>query len=86
MIPIQDVLHRIQWDAEFGRGEFEIGYLDRVAHRICRVRWAQVRLEPGENFALEVTQDDGSRHMVPLHRVRAVWRHGELLWHRALTG
>lgn len=85
MIPIQDLLHRIQWDPEFGRAEFEIGYLDRLAHCISRIPWRQVRLEPGEHFALEVTEDDGSRHMVPLHRVREVWRDGVLIWQRAPT-
>jgi hypothetical protein len=34
VIPIQDVLHRLQWDAEFARGGFEIGYFDRVQGRI----------------------------------------------------
>jgi uncharacterized protein (UPF0248 family) len=82
VMPIQDLLHRIQWDPEFGRGEFRIGYLDRVAHRIVHVSWPQVRLEPGEHFALEVIEDDGSLHMVPLHRVREVWRDGELIWQR----
>lgn len=86
MIPIQDLLHRIQWDPEFGRGEFEIGYLDRLAHRISRVPWRQVRLETGEHFALEVIEADGSRHMVPLHRVREVWRDGELIWQRTPAG
>jgi len=82
MIPIQELLHRIQWDPEFGRADFEIGYLDRVAHRISRVPWAQVSLVPGNQFALEVIEDDGSRHMVPLHRVREVWRDGCLIWQR----
>jgi uncharacterized protein (UPF0248 family) len=29
MQPLQDLLHRIQWDPEFGRGTFAIGYEDR---------------------------------------------------------
>jgi hypothetical protein len=31
VIPIQDLLHRIRWDAEFGKAQFVIGYYDRVA-------------------------------------------------------
>lgn len=82
MIPIQDLLHRIQWDPAFGRGAIEIGYLDRVEHCIVRVPWSQVRLQPGEHFALEVVGSDGHPHMVPLHRVREVWRDGALIWQR----
>lgn len=82
MMPIQDLLHRIQWDPAFGQGAFEIGYLDRLAHRIVRVPWRQVRFQPGEHFALEVAGDDGHAHMVPLHRVRQVWRDGALIWQR----
>lgn len=82
MTPIQDLLHRIQWDPAFGRGEFELGYLDRLAHRIVRVPWQRVRLASGEHFALDVREEDGSQHMVPLHRVREVWRDGVLIWQR----
>lgn len=82
MMPIQDLLHRIQWDPAFGQGAFELGYLDRPAQRIVRVPWRQVRFPAGEHFALEVIGDDGCTHMVPLHRVRTVWRDGELIWQR----
>jgi len=37
MIPIQDVLHRIQWDAAWRGRRFEVGFLDRVAGTIMRV-------------------------------------------------
>ena len=30
MIPIQELLSRIRWDESFGKGDFEIGYYDRV--------------------------------------------------------
>jgi hypothetical protein len=33
MQPLQDLLHRIKWDLEFGRGEFALGYYDRVVHQ-----------------------------------------------------
>jgi uncharacterized protein (UPF0248 family) len=83
MIPIQDLLHRIQWDPEFGRAEFEIGYFDRVAGRIVHVPFRHVRFEKGEHFAFEAIEEDGSVHAVPLHRVREVRRNGALIWQRA---
>lgn len=82
MMPIQDLLHRIQWDAEFGHAEFMIGYLDRLARAVVRVPWRRVRFAPGEHFAFDVQEEDGSAHMVPLHRVREVWRDGQLIWRR----
>ena len=82
MIPIQDLLHRIQWDAEFARGDFVLGYYDRVGDCTVRVPFQRVHFEKGEHFMFEAVEEDGSVHSVPLHRVREVWRNGELIWHR----
>jgi uncharacterized protein (UPF0248 family) len=84
MIPIQDLLHRIQWDPEFAKGEFVIGYYDRVAHRIVRVPFWRVHLEKGEHFSFEAVEEDGTVHTVPFHRVREVWCNGELIWQRTV--
>jgi uncharacterized protein (UPF0248 family) len=83
MIPIQDLLHRIRWDAEFAKGDFEVGYYDRVEDRVVRVPFQRVHFDKGEHFAFEAVQDDGTVHTVPLHRVREVWRDGDLIWHRS---
>jgi uncharacterized protein (UPF0248 family) len=82
MIPIQDLLRRIQWDSEFGKAEFVIGYLDRVSGTVARVPIRRTRFRSGEHFAFEVAQDHGAIHDVPLHRVREIWRDGVLIWHR----
>lgn len=82
MIPVQDLLHRIQWDAEFGRGAFEIGYVDRVAGGIVRVPLHDVRVEQGRLIVQNLLEEDGSPATVPLHRVREVWRDGLLIWER----
>lgn len=84
MIPIQDLLHRIQWDSEFRKAEFVIGYLDRVSGAVARVPFRRIRFPSGEHFAIEVVEDDGAVHDVPLHRVREVWRDGVLIWNREL--
>jgi uncharacterized protein (UPF0248 family) len=82
MTPIHDLLHRIQWDAEFGSGRFMIGYYDRLADQILRVPFRRVHLARGAHFSFDVIDDDGSMRMVPFHRVREVWRNGELIWQR----
>ena len=82
MIPIQDLLHRIQWDPEFGAAEFVIGYHDRLARKLVRVPFRRIRFVSGERFAFEALEEDGTVHSVPLHRVREVWRDGRLIWER----
>ena len=82
MIPIQDVLHRIQWDPEFGNAGFTIGYYDRVDDEIIRVPFRRVHFAPGEHFSFDAVDEDGTTRMVPLHRVREVWRNGKLIWQR----
>jgi uncharacterized protein (UPF0248 family) len=84
VIPIHELLHRILWDPEFGKGEFEIGYENHVAGRVVRVPFRRVHLERGERFAFEAVEDDGSTHRVPFHRVREVWRDGESIWRRPM--
>lgn len=82
MTPIQDLLHRIEWDPEFGKGRFTIGYFDRVLGQIIRVPLQRLHLPPGEHFSFDVEEADGMLRMVPFHRVRAVWRDDELIWER----
>ena len=82
MTPIQALLHRIQWDREFGKAAFEVGYLDRVAGGTVRVSFHDVRVEHGQLVALNAFAEDGSPATIPLHRVREVWRDGRLIWRR----
>jgi len=37
MLPIHELLNRIRWDKEFGRGDFRIGYYDSIEDRLIRV-------------------------------------------------
>ncbi|MFN4149149.1 MAG: DUF504 domain-containing protein [Rhodocyclaceae bacterium] len=82
MQPIHELLSRIRWDANFGRGEFVLGYWDRVDRRLHRVRLSDTARDPDNPELLLLTDEDGTCHDVPLHRIRAVWRNGELIWQR----
>jgi uncharacterized protein (UPF0248 family) len=82
LTPIQDLLHRIQWDPEFAGSAVVIGYYDRVSRGIVRVPFKRVRFATGVHFVLETIEDDGSTHSVPFHRIREVWRDGKLIWQR----
>ena len=81
VIPIQKLLARILWDPEFGGGRFEIVYFDRKRKSLVRVPLGRIRMDSGR-FGFEAAEDDGSSHSVPYHRVREVWRDGELIWSR----
>lgn len=82
MKPIQDLLNRIRWDREFGKARFEIGYHDRFERELVRIPFESISFPKGEPFFLEVVAPDGVVHSVPLHRVRAVWRDGAVIWQR----
>jgi uncharacterized protein (UPF0248 family) len=83
MQPIHELLNRIHWDPEFGRGYFEIGYHDRMEKEIIRVSFKEVTQLPGNKFSFHVFDEDGIVHChvfdedgivhcVPMHRVQEV--------------
>lgn len=82
MIPVQELLSRIRWDPEFGKGDFVIGYYDRIEERIVRVPMSELHFDPRDHFAVEVMAADGELHSVPLHRIKEVYKDGELIWRR----
>lgn len=82
MMPIQNLLNRIRWDEDFARGEFTLGYYDRIEDRIIRVRLRDIVFPPGDHFAFEVIDDEGALHSVPYHRVREVLKDGTFIWSR----
>jgi len=82
MIPIHELLNRIRWDEEFGKGEFVIGYHDRVDNRIIRVPLAELYFEPGDHFSFDLIDSEGELHSIPLHRIKEVYKDGVLIWHR----
>lgn len=82
MIPIHELLSRIRWDPAFGHARFAIGYWDRVQRRVLRVDLADIRMQAGDHRTFEVMDVEGQSHLVPYHRIREVYRNGELIWWR----
>lgn len=82
MIPIQELLNRIRWDSGFARGEFVIGYYDRVEERIIKVPLRGLHFSADDHFAFQLLDGEDELHTVPLHRVKEVCRDGVLIWHR----
>ena len=83
MIPLQDLLNRIRWDKEFGRGRFDLGYYDRVEGKIITVPFQKVILTEGDHFAFHLIDQEGESISIPFHRVRQVYKDGRLIWERA---
>lgn len=82
MIPIHELLNRIRWDRAFGAADFEIGYYDRVEDRVIRVPMREIFFEADDHFSFDLYDNEGELHSIPLHRVRQVYRNGELIWQR----
>ena len=83
MIPIHELLNRIRWDAAYAKSRFMIGYYDRVEDKVIELPFEHIQLDPGDHFGFQAINADGLVHEVPFHRVKDVYRDGELIWHRA---
>jgi uncharacterized protein (UPF0248 family) len=81
MQPLHDLLNRIKWDAEFGKGEFALDYYDRVVHQKKVVPFASITMDP-EGGSFSVHDEDGNVIRIPLHRVRTVYKDGVVIWQR----
>jgi uncharacterized protein (UPF0248 family) len=82
MQPIHELLSRIRWDPSWAESDFEIGYYDRVNDRIIRVPYRSLSFPSDDHFDFELVDKNGELRTIPLHRVRSVYRDGELIWHR----
>jgi uncharacterized protein (UPF0248 family) len=82
VIPIKDLLSRIRWDPAFGDARFTIGYQDRTKDRIVLVPFRELSFPADSPALFELIDDEGCLHSIPLHRVRQVFRDGELIWER----
>ena len=82
MQPLQDLLARITWDPDFGKGRFALGYEDRMVPEETVVPFAAVGFDVARPGTFSIQQEDGSVAHIPLHRVRTVYRNGEPIWRR----
>lgn len=82
MIPIQELLNRIRWDREFGKGHFEIGYDDHVGQKIIRIPFKEMIFGEGNHFSFRLQTAEGEVITIPFHRIREVYKDGHLIWHR----
>ena len=60
MVPIHELLNRIRWDPEFGRGTFELGYFDRVEGRIMVVPFREVAFPEDDPQSFQLVDTEGA--------------------------
>jgi uncharacterized protein (UPF0248 family) len=82
MQPLQELLHRITWDVEFGKGEFALAYYDRVVHEERIVPFVSIRIDPQRPATFSFHDESGIVNHIPLHRVRTVYKDGVAIWQR----
>jgi uncharacterized protein (UPF0248 family) len=80
--PLEELLHRIKWDQEFGKGAFALGYYDRVAHEENIVPFESVTMDPERPGTFSLHDEYGVVARIPLHRVRTVYKDGVVIWQR----
>ena len=82
MQPIHELIKRIQYDSNFGKGNFVIGFYDRLEERIIRMPLREIYFEPEGHFLFYFTDEEGIEHNVPFHRIKSVYKDDKLIWHR----
>ena len=82
MQTIQALLNRIRWDPEFSQAEFEIGFLDKLVQHQIRIPFQSMHFLESDHFFFHYLDEDGVEHQVPFHRIKSVYKNGELIWHR----
>ncbi len=86
MQPIDELLARIRWDADFARSRFVIGYWDRVEGKVLRVDLHRIAPDAENPSFFDLVDEHGVSHSIPFHRIREVWRDGTLTWQRHPEG
>jgi uncharacterized protein (UPF0248 family) len=84
--PIHELLNRIRWDKGFGQGRLEIGFFDRREGVIHRVAFQDVDFPETGERTFQFVDETGQRRCIPFHRIREVYRDGELIWRRRAGG
>ncbi len=81
METIQQLLSRIRWDDEFGKGDFEVGIYDRIEDALEFQPLENLQMETGNHFSFTLCIE-GEEALIPFHRIREVRKNGECIWKR----
>lgn len=82
MIPLHELLARIRWDEAFGAARFEVAYLDHAQRCLVRIALEELHPDTESQSMFCIMDGDGTLRSIPYHRVKQVFRDGELIWQR----
>lgn len=82
MKTIRELLDQIRWDPRLAESHFEIAYYDRVEDQLIRLPFNKISVASEDHYFFQFIDADGAGHSVPLHRIKSVYKDGELIWHR----
>lgn len=85
MQPVQELLSRIRWDKDYAKGTFSVAYYDRIEKAVTTVPFRDLVFDREDHFAFGVVDEVGEIHWVPYHRVRTLYRDGEIIWQRTIS-
>lgn len=74
----------MRWDRNFGAAQFAIGYYDRPSNAVIVVPFSSISFSSDDHFDFMLLDEEGALHTIPLHRIRQVFRNGELIWQRGV--
>lgn len=83
METIQQLLSRIRWDDDFGRGTFCVGIYDRISDSVDFVPLEKLHQKKGNHVSFGLTVD-GTDLRIPYHRIREVRKNGVCIWTRGV--
>jgi uncharacterized protein (UPF0248 family) len=81
MQPIHELLSKIRWDPNF-KGEFEIAFDDHMQPELQRVPVNDTRFDATDRSTFRAFDEQGNLVSIPFHRIRKVYRDGQLIWSR----
>jgi len=82
MIPIRELLNKIQWDPRECGDDYVFFYLDRVKNTLMSVPFSRLLKCEGGFMTVQRATDTVE---IPLHRMRMVERKGKLVWKRVCS-
>ena len=81
MIPIKDLINKIQWDEREDIRDYTLTYID--LNREKEIHYTEIKRLEGNFMVLERNNQEVE---IPLHRVRKVKKQGKIIWQRIIKG
>lgn len=79
MIPIIDLLNKINWDKKENPLDYKIIYFDRVEEKPKTINFTSIKRIEKPFIIIDINNKETN---IPLHRIREVKKEGKSIWKR----